>query len=1001
MSELRDVLIPGRPAAGLRDTRLARYGLTLGTVAAALLLTQALAPLGNAAPATLFFTAVVLSAWYGGPGPGALAVALSALALVSFWPRAGSSGQTWGGIVPMAAVLSGALLTNLVDTFRRRDQEALRGSEAQYRLLFEGNPHPMWVFDRETLRFLAVNETAIDRYGYSRDEFLAMTIADIRAPEAAAGDAEAAGRRHRTKDGRLVDVEITAHPVTFAGREAVLVLATDVTEQRRAESARRESENRLQLALDAAQMGAWEWDVAVGAVEWSSRLAALHGLGQGTRGGTLDEFLAPVHRDDRGLVRRSMERAAEAGSDYSFEFRVVLPGGDVRWIEGRGRVLRGEAGGARMLGLSLDITERKRAALEFQQSNQRFELAAAAVSSAIYEWDLERDAVIWSRGLNDLLGFRPREVELTGEWWLARVHEDDAPRVRRDVAAALESDSTFTVEYRIRNREGEYLHVWDRGIVVRDDRGLATRVVGSRQDITERKRSEEALRDSEMWLRTVFEGAATGIGVVDMRGQFVETNPALQQMLGYTAGELTRLRFTDVTPAAELAGESEWLRELAGGEGEAHQVEKRFVRKDGSLVWGSLTASLIRGDDGEPRFGICLVEDMTERRRLEEQLWQSQRMEAVGRLAGGIAHDFNNLLTAITGHSAFLMKRLKPGDTLRWHSEGIRKAADRAATLTRQLLAFSRKQVLQPEVLNLNVVVDDMYKMLQRLIGEDIELLTSSEPDLGRVRADPGQLEQVIMNLVINARDAMPGGGTLVIETRNVDLDEAYASRHVAVTPGPYVMVAVSDTGHGMDEETQARIFEPFFTTKEAGKGTGLGLSTVYGIVKQSGGNVWVYSEVGEGTTFKVYLPLADGEVVRRPAQPPASQARGWETILLVEDDDLVRETAREILEMSGYHVLEARQGAEAVAICERYDKPIHLMITDVVMPQMGGRELAERLADARPDTRVLYISGYTEDAIVHHGVLGEKVSFLSKPFTPDALIRKVRGILDAAGAQA
>jgi nitrogen-specific signal transduction histidine kinase/ActR/RegA family two-component response regulator len=392
---------------------------------------------------------------------------------------------------------------------------------------------------------------------------------------------------------------------------------------------------------------------------------------------------------------------------------------------------------------------------------------------------------------------------------------------------------------------------------------------------------------------------------------------------------------------------------------------------------------------------IVLAFDVTERRVLEEQLRQSQKLEAIGQLAGGIAHDFNNLLTVVTGYSDLTVRQLQAADPVRRNVEEIKKAGERAASLTRQLLAFSRKQVLQPKVLNINAVISDIEKMLRRLIGEDVGLKTIIASELGSIKADPGQIEQVLMNLAINARDAMPQGGKLTIEAENVYLNDEYARQHIAVKPGPYVMLAVSDTGTGMDEKTQAHIFEPFFTTKEAGKGTGLGLSTVYGIVKQSGGNIWVYSEVGRGTTFKIYLPRVDegAQEYKRSAEVEEI-FQGTETILLAEDEEMVRKLAREVLETYGYQVLEAANGREALLICERYKEPIHLLITDVVMPEMSGRELSDRLAQLRPEIKVLYMSGYTDNAIVHQGVLDEGANFIQKPFSPHTLAQKVRTVL-------
>jgi len=407
---------------------------------------------------------------------------------------------------------------------------------------------------------------------------------------------------------------------------------------------------------------------------------------------------------------------------------------------------------------------------------------------------------------------------------------------------------------------------------------------------------------------------------------------------------------------------------------------------------------LIKGEIQESHL-IRSLHYARERKGMEEQLLQAQKMEAVGNLAGGVAHDFNNVLTAIMGYSELILDALPEGHPEHNHIEEIRKAGERAAALTRQLLAFSRKQILQPEVLCLNEVVSGMTKMLKRMIPEDVELVAVLDPALDRVKLDPMQMEQVLMNLAVNARDAMPKGGKLTLETANAELDAAYTKIHPEIQPGNYVMLAVSDTGCGMDEEIQARIFEPFFTTKEKSKGTGLGLSTVYGIVKQSGGSIFVYSEPGKGTAFKIYLPRVEevpGE--RGPAvekRPVPALPQGAETVLVAEDDETLRRLIYEILQSSGYAVLEAGRGEEALRLAGEHAGPIHLLITDMVMPGMGGREVAGRLAALRPGTRVLYVSGYTDDAVVRHGVLESGVAFLQKPFVPEALLRKVREVLD------
>ena len=445
----------------------------------------------------------------------------------------------------------------------------------------------------------------------------------------------------------------------------------------------------------------------------------------------------------------------------------------------------------------------------------------------------------------------------------------------------------------------------------------------------------------------------------------------------------------DDIPVVEAAEE-------AAKRGERFQAEYRITREDGRVIWVSDTAVVVPGSDAHPLMEGIIV-DITDRKQLEGQLQQARRMEAVGRLAGGIAHDFNNLLTIIKGYTELGLTRTKNSAEVRTDLERIEDASERAAGLVRQLLAFSRRQVLQPKVLDLNGIVMGLDKLLRRLMDQDVEMVTVVGKDLGTIKADPGQIEQVIMNLVVNARDAMPDGGRLTVETENVELDEAYARDHVTVRPGRYVMLAVSDTGIGMSGDTIAHIFEPFYTTKESGRGTGLGLSTVYGIVKQSGGYIWVYSELSKGTTFKVYLPRVDEPAeVSAPAKHGEGLRTGTETILLVEDEAQLRDLTRSVLAARGYSVLEAGGPVEAERLAEKHGATIHLLLTDVIMPGISGRELAKRLAARFPAMRVLYMSGYTYNVIAQDGTLERGVAFLQKPFTPSTLVEKVREVLDA-----
>jgi hypothetical protein len=511
----------------------------------------------------------------------------------------------------------------------------------------------------------------------------------------------------------------------------------------------------------------------------------------------------------------------------------------------------------------------------------------------------------------------------------------------------------------------------------------------------ERRRAEEELRKNESMLLLLFERNPLPTWLFDVDTlEFLRVNQVAVELYGYSVEEFEKMTILDIRPESQRAKALSYLKELAG-EAEEHEYWLHQA-KDGrtfevELISHELTYA-------GKRVRLVVAQDISERRLLESQLRQSQKMEAVGRLAGGVAHDFNNLLMVIKGHTELLLNVLAPSEQITRKIEQIDRSADRAATLTRQLLAFSRMQVLQPQIINLNSVVEEMGKLLPRLIGEDIELLIRTVADLGTVRADASQMEQVIMNLTVNARDAMPNGGKLMIETFNTDLDHADTLTHPLMKQGPYVQLVVTDTGTGMDPETQAHIFEPFFTTKEKGKGTGLGLATVYGIVKQSGGFIWVYSEVGKGTSFKIYLPRLDQdeEDVGTP-HPTAELPMGTETVLLTEDEQDVREIAREFLESGGYRVIEAKDGAEAIQLAAENREKIQLLVTDMVMPGMTGQELAVRLQAEYPGLCVVFMSGYSEHAVTEMARADPSVRLLTKPFSRAAILRTVGEILHGA----
>jgi PAS domain S-box-containing protein len=570
--------------------------------------------------------------------------------------------------------------------------------------------------------------------------------------------------------------------------------------------------------------------------------------------------------------------------------------------------------------------------------------------------------------------------------------QEDVPRLLEDAAKAR-SGLRDAGTWKHRLKDGRFIDV-----EIASDRltfaGQNAVLVVAR-DITEQKQAEKALQETERKYRSMVEDAVIGIFQSTPQGRFLTVNPTMATMLGYESPQDLLACVNDIRGQVYVDPKrrEEFSRALEQ-QGIVRNFECQVYRKDGRKIWISASARSVFEDGAVVRYE-GMNEDITQRKLLEEQLTQSQKMEAVGLLAGGVAHDFNNALSVITGYSGLLQMRLPADDPLVRYAEEIAKAAYRAAGLTRQLLAFSRKQVIQPVILDLNSLIVEMEKMLRRLIGENIEIFITRDVGLARVKADASQMEQILMNLAVNARDAMLQGGKVTIRTENADLDETYSLQHFHFKPGRYVILSFSDTGCGMDKATLARIFEPFFTTKEPGKGTGLGLSTVYGIVKQNGGYISAYSEPGQGTTFKIYLPQAESTVQSTPAVRTAEiLPRGSETILLVEDEEALRTLARNCLESQGYCVLEAADGNAAIATAEKHSGPIQLLLTDVIMPGMNGRHLADRLTELRPAIKVLYLSGYASDLIAQYGVLDPEILLLEKPFTLRALLIKVQEAL-------
>ena len=676
------------------------------------------------------------------------------------------------------------------------------------------------------------------------------------------------------------------------------------------------------------------------------------------------------------LFARSLAAPGEA---IPWQLRVRHADGTWRWLEGTGtnRAADPTIGGA-VLNCR-DITERKRAEEALRESEERLRQAVRVSHIGIFDHDHLTDTIYWSPRQREIYGW-DADAPVTLADFIGLVHPEDAQRIGEAVRRAHDpsGDGVWDVEHRIIRRDGSVRWLIERSQTFFGGEGAPrpVRTVGAVIDITEAKLAEQALRLKDLAIAT----SLNGVAIADPEGRLVYVNPAFLHLWGYAAeAEVLGRRPEElVEPGAAL----EILEQLrARG---AYQGEVLARRRDGATFEVLISANAVRGADGKLVNLMGSFLDVSEAKRLQAQLLHSQKMESVGRLAGGVAHDFNNLLTVIKGYLELALSGLHPRDPLYHDLSEANTAADSAAALTQQLLAFSRKQIINPQVLSLNDVITRVRKMLPRLLGEDIELRTFLAPDLGRVRFDPGQSEQILINLAVNARDAMPEGGKLTIETANTSFD--------------YVMLAVTDTGSGMSDDVKAHLFEPFFTTKGPGRGTGLGLAMIFGAVSQNGGRIEVDSEPGHGTTFKIYLPRVHEAAVEAWPEPRAAQWRGTETILLVEDDEAVRSLAVRVLVQHGYAVHAFRDGMSAMHAVAGMTEPLHLLITDVVMPEMNGPAMAQRIRELRPAIRVLFTSGYTDNVIVHHGVLAEGVEFLPKPYSPESLARRVREVLDEPG---
>jgi two-component system cell cycle sensor histidine kinase/response regulator CckA len=903
--------------------------------------------------------------------------------------------------------------------------------------LTENNPLAIVALDANR-RIQMCNPAFEKMFGYHQTEILGTELDSLLAPGellsealgltrcASGGELVRSTTRRRRSNGSFVDVQILGVPLVVNGnRIGSFGMYEDITERRRAEKAQKHAEERFRSLFENAVEGIFQTTPEGRLLSANPALARMCGYAspaemmESVREVGESVYVEPQRRED---FKRLME---ENGVVEGFEYQIRRKDGAAIWVSEHARAVRdADCRIVSYEGTMEDITDHKRAELERQVT---FEIIHAVnvtdkLDDLLGLIHLALNKVLYAENCFVAL-FEPATGMFHFPFFVDQYDMAPAPqKVGRSCTAYVYGTGQAMLipqakfDHLAEQGEVELVgtpspswlgvplrtpaatigvlvvqHYQDEKAYTERDLEFLSSVGGQIAFAIERKRAEEKVRESEARLRVLIEQLPAVLWTVDKDLRFTSVLGAGLTRLGLKPNQLVGLSLLEYFETADqtflpIAAH----RRAVAGEAMTFHVEW----KSGSYA---CHAEPLRDASGKLQGAICMSLDITDRKQLEEQLRQAQKMEAVGRLAGGIAHDFNNLLMVIQGYADLLADRVPTGDPLRRNAEQIQMAAQRATSLTRQLLAFSRKQMLAPKVLNIQTVVSDMEKILRRLIGEDVALETSSAPDLWLVKADRSQIEQVILNLAVNARDAMPQGGRLTIETMNVELDASYAHPPAVLSPGKYVMLAVTDNGSGMDAETQAHIFEPFFTTKEKGKGTGLGLATVYGIVKQSGGYVWVYSEPSRGTSFKIYLPrIEDAQPAGARDRKPdtLSLPRGSETVLLVEDEKGVRELAREYLQMSGYTVIEAENGHMALELAAMHAGQIHLLMTDVVMPGISGRELAERASQIRPGIKILYMSGYTDQAVVHHGILETDAVLLQKPFTAATLASKLREIL-------
>ena len=867
--------------------------------------------------------------------------------------------------------------------------------------------------------FVDTNRAFREMLGYTTKELNTLSIIEITHPDDRSKSLELVAqlidgkrdalrfeKRYLHKSGRTIwtRISLSLHHDVDGNTIGLVRITEDITPQKEAEDALRRSEADLRFTARLSRLGSWTVSLPDLEVKWSEEASRIFDYPIGTYPST-EEGIDLYAEDSRERIQRSFEACISDGTPFDEdEVQLISLKGTLRFARVIGEAVRDDNGkiiGAR--GAIQDITDYVNARESLRTSEQRYALATEAAQASLWDWNLITNEVIFSDRFRQMIGYSREEFPDRVESLKRIVHADYQQSVEIKISDYLRSqnDTPVSFEFLAVLASGENRWMRTLGKAVWDEDGRPIRIVCSTIDITDSKIAAQQLAESEQRFRLLAKATNDAIWDWDLNSSSFWWSEGFETLSGFSRTEIesTIESWTTRIHPEDRSKIMEGVKNAIESGADSWSGEYRFVRKDQSYAYVLDRGYVIRDPDGKPVRMVGGLTDLTERRHLEAQLLQSQKMEAIGQLAGGVAHDFNNMLTVINGYSDLLLRKVPESDNMHKALTGIYDAGKRAEALTRQLLAFSRRQVLAPRIVVINTIIPDLGKMIGRLIGENIELKLQLSADLKHVEVDPGQFEQILINLAVNSRDAMPNGGKLLIETANVSLNRHYCEGISGLEPGNYVAISVSDTGVGIPAEVKQHIFEPFFTTKEIGKGTGLGLATVFGIVKQSGGHITLYSEVEVGTTFRIYLPITSDSEIHETMETAhfRDAPTGNEVVLLVEDEEAVREITSQTLEDCGYKVFEAQNGETALELLRTLDQPVDILVTDIIMPKIGGRELAKQVVELMPSCKVLLISGYTEDAVLMHGIMNEEFAFLQKPFTPAILAKKVRECLDSA----